>query len=739
MLALLALLAAPLAAAGQGDALAWLKAGQAADGSLGAWPPLHTPAAALALWEANASSTNSTAALAWLVADLNNPTSFTWFEADTAGLELWAVASAGGTAQLNSSAVAGRFSSLRGQSGGYVGYWDAAAGASVESSVDTAASLMGLSSAGLIDNTNKSAAVAYLLLLQNADGSFNLTNTIAYDPLYSIGPDRTGLTAFVLLGLSGAGLLASNSSAAAGLGYLRSSALTCYGNSNRSYAAALASLAFAAFNDTAYSSSAAAYLLSLQKLDGGFADSSRGNPNASNALDTGFAALALQSANSTAYPACAPGQVPTLSVDSPVTNGTPAMIRVSASGAVSGVSANVTYPSNSTTSLQLQLNATSGLYERFFAATSELGTYLVAAAVFYIGGNITFLNATFTSAAASPTPTPAPTAQPPAPRPDSFVAVAISYPAGSGLADAHTQVLLSACPSAHLCFSQVAPIECQWFTASGALACPGISQTCFVQKVGGVAAPPGGGWSFYANGQPASTGVSCYKPAAGDAIELRLFAYSTAPAPTAAPAAAAPAATPAPSAAPAQAEADQQAGGLEETAGGEAAIDWRISGSSGVHAEFAPRSTALTLSYTATEPFEGSLRWRLPLEYGKYLAGMVSFDPVPERVEAGSIIAVWSGVKLAAGESFNASVRLFERMNATLLQDFEPPRAEPLPAASGPQAGGTPTGGAPVVPSQAGSVEWLWPAMAAVLLAAGVLLLARLRRAERFLKRERVR
>ncbi|PIT85762.1 hypothetical protein COU36_01455, partial [Candidatus Micrarchaeota archaeon CG10_big_fil_rev_8_21_14_0_10_59_7] len=76
-------------------------------------------------------------------------------------------------------------------------------------------------------------------------------------------------------------------------------------------------------------------------------------------------------------------------------------------------------------------------------------------------------------------------------------------------------------------------MSCTYYAASGALYCAGVSQTCFVTAINGIApASSAEYWRFEVNGAPASVGVSCYQPSEGDLLALRYVgAYST-PTPT---------------------------------------------------------------------------------------------------------------------------------------------------------------------------------------------------------------
>jgi PKD repeat protein len=190
-------------------------------------------------------------------------------------------------------AVADGLLQFQQSNGGFNGYYDLKQDQTVTSSIDTDEALLGLISADLIPVTNQTTATQYLLSLQNPDGSFNLTSTISFDPLYSQGPDTVSITSLTLLALKGTGFTVGQAPVANALKFVTSAAAIFSGNGH-AYAAALATLAFKAYDQSDLATASAVYLLSQQNSDGGFSDSSRSSYPESNALDTGWAAIALE-------------------------------------------------------------------------------------------------------------------------------------------------------------------------------------------------------------------------------------------------------------------------------------------------------------------------------------------------------------------------------------------------------------------------------------------------------------
>jgi len=175
--------------------------------------------------------------------------------------------------------------------GGFLGYFDTASNKQVTSSVDTAMALLGLINSNSLPATKKQSAVNYLLSLQNPDGSFNLTKSIRSSSLYSLGPESISITALVILALRDASLSPGNSTIISALNYLVASASINF--SGHVYAAALSLLVFSEFSDVRDATIADSFILQQQNADGGFRDIIRSS-SGSTALDTGWAAVALQ-------------------------------------------------------------------------------------------------------------------------------------------------------------------------------------------------------------------------------------------------------------------------------------------------------------------------------------------------------------------------------------------------------------------------------------------------------------
>ena len=280
-------------------ALSWLVTHRFSDGSYGGCSEIQTAPAAYALWLAYLDSPNVTVSYNFLKNQMDNSTTYFWNggacslkEADIPGEILYSFDAGQNLAMLNMTFVGPKLLSFQQSSGGFLGYYDSSSGKQVTSSVDTSMALWGLVDAGAISATSQGSAVNYLLSLQNPDGSFNLTNTIRSTPLYSLGPEPISLTALVVRVLKDAGLTSGNPHISSALNFLNNVATTSFGG--HVYAASVATLAFIAFSQTTSASNAANFIVSQQKTDGGFADTIRSSTT-SNALDTGWATIALQS------------------------------------------------------------------------------------------------------------------------------------------------------------------------------------------------------------------------------------------------------------------------------------------------------------------------------------------------------------------------------------------------------------------------------------------------------------
>ena len=285
------------AQSGLDSALRWLASHQATDGSYGPYFEGQAAAAAYALWLNDSTSRYSTLAYDYLVRELND--SSTWFwgtygEADVPGEVLFSIAITHHLELVKSSEVESWLLYFQQPNGGFNGYYDGTR--TVTSSVDTAMALWGLYNAGLIPRTNRTAAVNYLLTLQNHDGGFNLTSIKTADPIYSLGPDQTAITALTILALRDNGFNVESQPISNALDYLGRAVSTGFGGPNQAYDAALSSLAFLQCYHPHEAIVALTYLADQQKSDGGFSDASRSSGN-SNALDTGWASIALQYVN----------------------------------------------------------------------------------------------------------------------------------------------------------------------------------------------------------------------------------------------------------------------------------------------------------------------------------------------------------------------------------------------------------------------------------------------------------
>ncbi len=290
------------------SALTWLTSHQLSDGSYGTCSEPETAPAAYAVWIARRDSTNVVSALNWLKNQMNNSTTWFWVgggcslaEADVPGEILYVFDVTGHLSMLNLSFVSSKLLGLQQANGGFKGY-STSTGQQVTSSVDTAMALWGLINAGAIPASSEQSGINYLLSLQNPGGSFNLTSTIASDPLYSLGPEPISITALVTLVLKSASFPTTNPHVASALSYLTNAASMNF--TGHVYAAALSSLVFASSCLPSSVSATTSFIISQQNSDGGFRDIIRFS-SGSNALDTGWAATALQLTT----PICASGGI----------------------------------------------------------------------------------------------------------------------------------------------------------------------------------------------------------------------------------------------------------------------------------------------------------------------------------------------------------------------------------------------------------------------------------------------
>jgi PKD repeat protein len=225
--------------------------------------------------------------------------SSTWFwgiygEADVPGAVQYSIASSSNIGLINSTAVASGLLQFQKSNGGFEGYYDLNQTQTVTSSVDTDMALLGLVSSDLISAQNRTLAIQYLLTLQNPDGSFNLTSTRPYDPIYSLGPDPVSITALTLLALKSVGFAIDNVAISSGVKFLSEALLANFCGNGHVYSTALSTLVFKAYAQPYEEATSTVYLLSQQNSDGGFSDSSRSSYAQSDALDTGWAAIALE-------------------------------------------------------------------------------------------------------------------------------------------------------------------------------------------------------------------------------------------------------------------------------------------------------------------------------------------------------------------------------------------------------------------------------------------------------------
>ena len=280
------------------SALNWLSNKEKADGSYGAFSQISTAPAAYALWLNDSRSPKAAASYSWLASQMDNSSSDLWAypEADIPGEIFYSLSISNNLGMIHNSSDAVALLSMQGSNGGFKGYYDSSG--QVASSVDTAMALLGLVHARAIYDSKRDSAISYLLSLQNTDGSFNLTRTIASsNATYSLGPEPISVTALVLLVLRDASYSSSNNHVSSALNLLETGiadnfTLT-HDHKGHVYAAAVSALALNAFGRTAPASAAIGFVLSQQNSDGGFRDANRFS-SGSNPLDTGWAAIALQ-------------------------------------------------------------------------------------------------------------------------------------------------------------------------------------------------------------------------------------------------------------------------------------------------------------------------------------------------------------------------------------------------------------------------------------------------------------
>jgi PKD domain/Prenyltransferase and squalene oxidase repeat len=294
----------PTPSSSLGRALQWLAANQSSDGSYGAYEEHVAAAAAYALWLNDSNSGKAALSYFWLATQLNSSSAWFWgTEADVPGAVLYSIASSHNLPLVNATLVKDQLLQLQNATtGGFEGYSYCSSNCgtanaiylTVTSSVDTDMALLGLVSSNLIPAQNRILAIQYLLTLQNPDGSSNLTSTKSYDPIYSLGPDSVSITALTLLVLKSDGFTSDNPTISNALKFLSEVAVANFDGNGHVYSAAMSALAFKAYDQPDNAIAAIVYILSQQNSDGGFSDFSRFSYPKSNALDTGWAAIALE-------------------------------------------------------------------------------------------------------------------------------------------------------------------------------------------------------------------------------------------------------------------------------------------------------------------------------------------------------------------------------------------------------------------------------------------------------------
>ncbi len=288
-----------------GRAIRWLAANQSADGSYGAYLEHETAAAAYALWLNSSMYSGAAHAFSVISSELDNSSSWFWppyGEADVAGVMLYSVAASHHSNLVNLNSVSTTLLEFQQSDGGFKGYAPAPDYISASSSVDTAFALWALASSNSISSQNQTAAVGYLLNLQNNDGSFNLTSkAYSSNSTDALGPEPVSVTAIVVLALKAVAYSASETHVSKALDFLTASISKNFtiasDRKGHVYGASLSALALATFGRLSQADDAVSFILSQQDSDGGFRDIGRGS-SGSNALDTGWAAIALEEVQS---------------------------------------------------------------------------------------------------------------------------------------------------------------------------------------------------------------------------------------------------------------------------------------------------------------------------------------------------------------------------------------------------------------------------------------------------------
>ncbi|HVH15132.1 MAG TPA: prenyltransferase/squalene oxidase repeat-containing protein [Candidatus Angelobacter sp.] len=286
------------------NALKWLDVNQNLDGSYGADPqyiPHWAGAAAYALWLNGSSSPKASKSYSWVVSQMDNSSSGVWYEADIAGEILYSVAVSGNLGLLRNSSDYRALDDFQQSNGGFAGFAEPPSYAPVASAVDTDMALWGLIHARAVNASSQEKATSYLFSLQNTtDGSFALTSNTVYSSFESLAPDPISLTALTLIVLKDASYASSDSRISRGLDYLERAVSTSFksrvdpsNSTGHVYASSLAAIAFNDYGRTSDAVSSTSFIVTKQNADGGFHDEARGSTG-SNALDTAWAAIALQ-------------------------------------------------------------------------------------------------------------------------------------------------------------------------------------------------------------------------------------------------------------------------------------------------------------------------------------------------------------------------------------------------------------------------------------------------------------
>jgi hypothetical protein len=285
----------PAVLSGNQTAVHWLD-NQSSDGTYGGLPNVAA-AAAYAIWLDDPASPKPALAYSWIGGQLDNATNWFWGENgeyDVPGAALYSIAATENFQVIQVPNVTANFLDYQQPNGGFLGYRQNGSNNPTTSSVDTAEALRGLASARLVNAETLLPAVNYLFSLQNKDGSFNLTSTVAYDLNYPQGPETVSITALVLLGLNDAHFPSADAHVTGALNYLdtRSDYSAIANDTGAIYSASLTAIALNEYGRTNEAATAVGFIASHQDSDGGFRDTIRKSPG-SNVLDTAWASIAL--------------------------------------------------------------------------------------------------------------------------------------------------------------------------------------------------------------------------------------------------------------------------------------------------------------------------------------------------------------------------------------------------------------------------------------------------------------